>query len=439
MMKKFCTVSLMLFLLFHSVGCKNNQKKEVGQANNTTEYQTPEWATKLIEAYKAFNEERNLQSATLVFNASEEMPVKNWENYLVCAMVFAENEKPEKAFMAINRAIEFGLKDVDLLTGIPAFNPLKDSSGWDSLISRASQKREEYLSSIQNPVLLKELEYLWSKDQQALSEYEQNIALLDSSATIDEYNKLFEPVKERWQVNKRKLDSIVQRYGWPDNDLVGEEGTKIAWSIAQHHPDVFFKKKCLGLIKEKMVEGKVNPNHYAELKDRIARDTWQKQTYGASMGKEAPHPIKNVSEVNKRRLELGLPEPIEVYALYHGISYEIPSEKEVRERYGKAQSEYKNFENKIASKEIDSSMVYLRKAIKAHGDVSDEQLFEAAKKLAETGNQRAQNLGMDILKVLIWREWKQRFDILEEPHFNSLKNSKQWGEIRQLLDKSQKM
>ncbi len=438
-MKKYYPVTLIFFLLTLFAGCKNNKsnKNDLDTATNSTStYQNPEWADKLIEAYIAFNDSKNVQSANLVFNASEEMPIKNWENYFVCAMVYASNEELEKAYLSIDRAIEFGLKDTELLESIPEFNSLKNSPSWDTLVSKANQKSEEYLSNIQNPKLFKELEYLWSKDQQALSEYEQNISVLDSNATIKEYSKLFEPVENRWQINKVKLDSIIEIYGWPGNDLVGEDGAKIAWSIAQHHPDVFFKKKCLALIKQEVAKENINPNHYAELNDRIARDTWQKQTYGASMGKQEPHPIKDVSEVNKRRLKLGLPEPIEVYAFYHGINYKIPSEKEVEEKYRKAQSDYKKFESYINAKNTDSSIVYLRKAIKAYGDLSNEQLFQSAKKLAATEKENAQGLSIKILKVLIWREWENRFDIPKETQFRSLTNKNEWKEILELLEMS---
>lgn len=430
-------IQLIFVLLLLAVACKSDQKKDLkSNNNNNVQYNNPGWADELIEAYKAFNNGRNLESANLVFNASEKMPIKNWENYLVSAMVFSEEGNLEKSYLSIEKSIEYGLKDTELLNSIPEFNALKDSKKWQELILQTNRKKEEYLSNIQNPKLFKELEYLWSKDQQALSEYEQKISLLDSTATLAKYNELFKSVEERWQINKTKLDSIIAIYGWPNNHLVGEDGSKIAWSIAQHHPDIFFKKKCLMLMEEEIAQGNINPNLYAELTDRIARDTWQKQTYGASMGTEEPYPIANVLEVNKRRFELGLPEPIEVYALYHGISFEIPSEEKVEEKYLKAQSDYKKFESSLNSKKIDSSIVYLRKAIEAHGDISNEQLFESAKKLAKTNNRDATRLSIDILKVLIWREWERRFDIVKVPEFTSLKNSDRWSKIIKSLEES---
>ncbi|WP_420387811.1 DUF6624 domain-containing protein [Roseivirga sp.] len=402
-------------------------------------YQNPEWASQLIIAYKTFNKDRNQRSADLVFNATEQMPKKNWENYFVCAIVYAESESVEKAFLSIDRAIEYGLRDVELLENMPEFSSLKSSPKWEQVISKVENRQNEYLSNIKNPALFKELQMLWAEDQKALSTYEYEVSKLDSTATLKDYDRLFEPVETRWQTNRRKLDSIVTIYGWPGNRLVGEDGAKIAWSIAQHHPNVFFKKKCLALIQKAMKEGDADPNHYAELNDRIARETWQKQTFGASMGELSPYPIKNVAEVNKRRIALGLYEPVEVYALYHGIDYSIPDSEEVDSLDQLAQTNYHNFEQLYFNGKADSAVVLLRKAIKAHGAITNDQLFSAALKLAQTRNTSYENLTVQILKVLIWREWKNRFDILKHPEFKTMLSGSKWSEIKNLLNESEQL
>ena len=399
-------------------------------------YENPDWAIQLTNAYKAFNKSKDPKSADLIFKATEQMPKKNWENYFVCAMVYAEYESKQKAFLSIDRAIEYGLRDVELLKDIPEFNSLRDTPEWDELISRVQNVLNEYLLNIENPALFKELQELWTEDQQALSTYEKEISMLDSNATLDKYEELFKPVEMRWDINKTKLDSIIRIHGWPRNQLVGEDGAKIAWSIAQHHPNVFFKKKCLALIKEEVDKGHVNPNFYAELNDRIARDTWQKQTFGASMGNSEPYPIKNVEEVNKRRIALGLFEPIEVYALYHGIDYNIPSKAEVDSLDQLARTDYQSFEHLYHSGQTDSSVVFLQKAIKAHGAISNEQLFSAALKLAKSEENHLENLCTQILKVLIWREWEGRFDILRHSEFKSAIRNSKWLQIKNLLNES---
>lgn len=435
-MNKYFLPILLLPLLL--AACKDNSENaSPAFSAGEVAYENPDWAKELITAYENFHEDRNVRSATMVFNASEKMPVKNWENYLVSALVFAEAGVHNKSFQAIDKAVAYGLKDTSLLNSLPQFEPLKNSRKWHLIIAEAARKSEAYRSGIKNPELLQELELLWAKDQEALSEYERKMSALEESTKVDAHKNLFKEVEDRWEVNKNKLDSIINIHGWPNNSLVGEDGAKIAWSIAQHHPDVFFKQKCLRLIEKEVRNGTLDPNHFAELSDRIARDTWQKQTYGASMGAEEPHPIRDVAEVNKRRLELGLAEPIEVYALYHGISYNIPSDAEMEDRYQEAQSAYQRFKSHFRTGRIASSMIHLREALDVHGDISNQQLFEAARKLARTGNTEAEDFSLEILQVLIWRKWEGRSEIPGHPDFKSISEREDWKALLSALDKSE--
>lgn len=410
------------------LGCNENPKENYN------------WAQGLTDAYAALHKERNIESADLVFEATEKMPRKNWENYFVTASIYASSNKSEKAFLSLEKAIEYGLRDTDLIANFPDFKNLKTDPRFQQIIDLAEMAKENYLEQIENPGLLKELEIMWAKDQQALSIYENKIRLLDSTATYKDYQELFKPVEKVWDINKIKLDSIINIYGWPGNKLVGEDGAKIAWAIPQHHPDVFYKERCLVLIKKAVGEGDLDPNLYAELNDRIARETWQKQTYGASMGQDAPYPIKDPSNVNERRFELGLMEPIEVYAFYHGIEYTVPSKKEAvvesNLSKNKALEAYNKFNEFIYENNPDSANNYFLKARDYYGDITNQQLFDAAVKLAPLRNNRSKRIAESILKVLIWRKWSDRKAILDHDVFNSLRKRNEWQLIGDLVDKS---
>lgn len=424
----------LLFFVLHIISC-SQPKNTV----NTSEKENDEWANDLIDAYRALDEDRNTASADLLLEATENMPKKNWENYLVCATIYAPNGETNKAFDALDQAVETGLRDVQLLHSIKELSNLQYDSRWKKVVEKTENKREEYLQKIESPEVLELLEYLWAEDQRVLTQYNEDIALLDSTATNEDYDQLFKPIELRWDINKNKLDSIIQIYGWPGNQLVGEDGAKISWGIPQHHPDVFFKQKCLSLIKKAVEKGDMDPNHYAELNDRIARETWQKQTYGASMGQSAPYPIAHPSEVNQRRFELGLLEPVEVYAYYHGITYRVPSEEqaklEAKTNFEKAQLNYTNFEKFIKIKEIDSALFAIKRGIKYHGDLSSEQLYKAALALSVQSGERSKNLCLGILKVLIWRMWEKRFDRIRESNFPRL-DKDDWDTIIKLLEQS---
>ncbi|MBQ0735837.1 DUF6624 domain-containing protein [Aquimarina celericrescens] len=429
------------FIAIITISCNDTGKNKIKTESKTSaNNDTQEWVILLTEGYHNLNKNRSTKAADKIFEATELMPKKNWENYLVSATVYAPNGENEKAFTAIEKAIEAGFNDPELLKSLPEFSSLHNNPRWDSLISKTNDRRVASQQSIQNPELLEELKNMWAQDQLALSEYEENIRSLDSTASAEDYRQLFEPVENRWEINKSKLDSIVKIHGWPGYELVGEYGAKIAWAIPQHYPDVFYKEKCLSLLKKAIEKEDADPNHYAELSDRIARETWQKQIYGASMGETAPYPIKNPSEVNKRRLQLGLVEPIEVYAVYHGVDYQTPTEEEaqaiVKESYQKAQADYEKFESFVTLKMADSANVYITKAIEAYGDISNKQLYRASIELSKMKNNRSNRISLKILKVLIWRKWEKRYHILTESGLNTLHDKQEWIEIKELLEMS---
>jgi len=426
---------VMCVLVF--LGCKQSTIKNAKSENEiSTQKDTREWVDIMIEGYRGFNKNRSIKSADQIFEATELMPNKNLENYLVSAMVYAPKGEKEKAFLSIESAINNGFKSSEILNSISEYSSLLNDNRWDSLLIKIKNKQTEYEKTIQNPELLEMLKYLWSKDQEVLEQYENKIKSLDSTATSEDYRILFIPVKKRWEINRIKLDSIIDIYGWPGNKLVGDEGAKIAWGIPQHHPDIFFKKKCQTLIKESVKKGDVDPLHYAQLTDRIARETWQKQEYGTSMRENSPYPIKDPIYVNKKRFDLGLIEPIEIYAIYHGFEYTLPSEQEIHSSYEKAQSHYKEFENFIGLKKLDSANTYIVKAISYHGDINNEQLYNASIKLAQFNNIRSNSNSLKILKVLIWRKWDKRFQILKDDRFDLIRNQNEWKEIKRLIKMS---
>ncbi|WP_299439965.1 DUF6624 domain-containing protein [uncultured Aquimarina sp.] len=439
------TQQILLYLSFCLtiviIGCTNNKKSEIQQKiSETSENTNKKWVNLMIQGFQEFNQNRSIIAADKIYEATELMPKKNLENYILAAMIYTANNKNKKALLSIESATDNGFKDSELLNSIPEFSSLQKDLKWKSILEKIKLKNEEHLKSIQNPEVLKELKVMYRKDQEELQKYEESISTLDSNATAQEYRDLFKKVENRWEINRSKLDSIVNIHGWPGYKLVGEYGAKLAWAIPQHHPDVFYKETCLSLIEQSLLKNDTDPNYYAELNDRIARETWQKQTYGASMKETTPYPIQDPENVNKRRYELGLPEPIEVQAIYHGIIYNVPSkleaQKKLRNTYENAQTDYKKFEHFVGLKTIDSAHIYLSKAIGAHGDISNEQLFQASIKLISLNNEISYQKSLRILKVLIWRKWDNRNQIVNNKELSYLHAHKEWRTIKELLEKS---
>ena len=112
--------------------------------------------------------------------------------------------------------------------------------------------------------------------------------------------------------NAACLREIVREHGWPTTVLVGPDGAKAAFRIAQHainHPD--FMRKCRDLIKAATDLGEVPREQFAYIDDRIRVYEGLPQLYGTQwrggVNGIEPYPVDNWSSVNQRRRDLGLP------------------------------------------------------------------------------------------------------------------------------------
>jgi hypothetical protein len=125
-------------------------------------------------------------------------------------------------------------------------------------------------------------------------------------------------------VNLIKVTDIINRYGWPGEDLVGWQGSSAIWAVVQHST-LENQEKFLPLMMEAVKEGKARPAQLAMLEDRILVRNGQAQIYGSqantdSLGIYKMYPIKDEINVNKRRFSVGLG-PIKWYAKQIGLRY----------------------------------------------------------------------------------------------------------------------
>lgn len=155
-----------------------------------------------------------------------------------------------------------------------------------------------------NPELRNELKKMWKKDQDLVGKWEKQKIVIDH--------------------NTVKLNEIIEQYGSLTRNMIGKDGTWMAWAIAQHSHDLNFQKRYLIFLKNTLNTKQPEPILYAELNDRICRNTNQKQEFGMAIieenGIKKFYPIEMVSEVDQRRKSIGL-NPIKVYANVNFVEY----------------------------------------------------------------------------------------------------------------------
>jgi len=112
--------------------------------------------------------------------------------------------------------------------------------------------------------------------------------------------------------NAVQLDAIVEQYGWPGMKLVGMEGCRAAWLIAQHAictPDL--QRKFLTLLAKASVAADAPRAQVAFLTDRIRFNECRPQVYGTifdwNESGELTCEVDDPVNLELRRKVVGLP------------------------------------------------------------------------------------------------------------------------------------
>ena len=154
-----------------------------------------------------------------------------------------------------------------------------------------------------NTEILAELEALKEKDvstrQKLLSDGEL-------------YNGYSEEMQSVHIENANKLNEIIDKHGWPGKSLVGLEGSRIAWLIAQHSictPNL--QRKFLSKIDEAYQDDEVPKKQYVLLQDRVLAQEGKPQKCGWVFDWQPDGEIgcvvEDLSKANALRKELNMP------------------------------------------------------------------------------------------------------------------------------------
>ena len=134
--------------------------------------------------------------------------------------------------------------------------------------------------------------------------------LMDSGELGGPYVPRMEAVHRR---NADRLRELIASFGWPGEDVAGQDGAEAAWFIAQHaigEPE--FQRSSLALLRTCASEGRTPAWHAAYLEDRIAMQEGRPQRYGTQWvddpfdGRIRPWQLADPEHVNDLRANVGL-------------------------------------------------------------------------------------------------------------------------------------
>jgi len=218
------------------------------------------------------------------------------------ACCYALAGQADDAFRCLERAVGAGWRDVEHLKSDSDLDSLHADARWSGIVKITQEAADKFTKSLKEPELRKELLKRVREDQRVRT---------DEKTTVEEWKRVDAE-------NTAYMKSVIEKYGWPGFEAVGEDGAQAVFLMIQHaDADPEFQNRCLVLLK-KAVEKKDAPaGHMAYLTDRVLVAAGKPQLYGSQFftenGELKPRPIEDEVNVDKRRAEVGLP-PLDEYA-----------------------------------------------------------------------------------------------------------------------------
>lgn len=160
-------------------------------------------------------------------------------------------------------------------------------------------------------ILLIDARERYGRDSEMASKVRRQMKIIDSASAI-------------------RARRIVDRYGWPGKNDIGEEACEALFLCIQHADGTDIQQKYLPILGQAVREGNAEPWHLAFLTDRVRMNRGEKQIYGTQSisGKELYIiPLEDPDRVDSLRQSIGLG-PIADYAASLGIQWDLKKYKE---------------------------------------------------------------------------------------------------------------
>lgn len=227
----------------------------------------------------------------------------------------------DSAFENLNRiTINGKFDDYYKISIDPDFISLHDNSNW-LLILDIIKKNKETEVAVLNDSVSEELNQVLVDDQK----YRVNLNDIEKKfgSGSKEMNDCLKMMVINDSINLKKVQQILDQYGWLGSTEVGDKGSTAIFLVIQHS-NLVTQEKYLPLLRDAVKHGKTNNEYLALLEDRVAIQQGKKQIYGSQIGKNIQNgtyyilPLQDPQNVDKRRKEVGL-NPLQEYVSQWGI------------------------------------------------------------------------------------------------------------------------
>jgi hypothetical protein len=175
------------------------------------------------------------------------------------------------------------------------------------------------------------LDTIWEKEQTPIRLRDSLINIYGAESKEAElYQKEY---RKNHTLNIKKIKKILDKSDWPELTQIGEQGSRTICNVLQH-ADQETREHYIPLMKQAVLDKKLEPRFLVRAEDRIATDKGELQIYGGQM-KYYPEtksfnvwPVYDPVNIDKRRAEIGL-EPIEEF-LKNRFDFEWNLEEQIK-------------------------------------------------------------------------------------------------------------
>ncbi len=112
-------------------------------------------------------------------------------------------------------------------------------------------------------------------------------------------------------INEKRIKEILDKNGWPDKNIIGEQGNWTICNVIQHSENEI-RIKYLPMMRQAVKDKKLEARFLVRAEDRIATERGDPQIYGGQM-KYYPEtksfnvwPVYDPINIDKRRAKIGL-------------------------------------------------------------------------------------------------------------------------------------
>ena len=174
------------------------------------------------------------------------------------------------------------------------------------------------------------LDTIWKTEQEPIRMRDSLIDIYGAESTQAEvYQNIY---RKNHAVNIKRVHALLED-GWPDTTVIDEQRNWTICNVLQH-ADMETREHYLPLMKEAVLDGKLEARFLVRAEDRLRTDQGELQIYGGQM-KFYPEtqsfnlwPVYDPENIDKRRAEIGL-EPIAVF-LKSRFDFEWDLEEQIR-------------------------------------------------------------------------------------------------------------